>query len=173
MVQIKKHPRNNRADYFAPVGYIDSSNMVSGVSEPALDAFERISCWSVPLIDVVAYRTGLGRVRTGHEYKRYSCKSGFVLDETTQLPECPGRMSATLCLSNRCPGSDTVEVFDGNHSASVFCFSHNLPGNNMILMPVEPALPSGKGLEVSFSTPGSCTLELQQRQRDRIYHFAG
>ncbi len=43
MVQIKKHPRNNRADYFALKSNIDSSNMVSGASEPTLNTSERIS----------------------------------------------------------------------------------------------------------------------------------
>src|SRR4030067_2433284 len=48
MVQIKKYPRNNRADYFALKSNIDSSNMVSGASEPTLNTSERISGWSVP-----------------------------------------------------------------------------------------------------------------------------
>jgi len=36
MVQIKKHPRNNRTDYFALKSNIDSSNVASGASVPAL-----------------------------------------------------------------------------------------------------------------------------------------
>lgn len=110
MVQIKKHPRNNRADYFALKSYIDSTYMVSGAIIPALNTSERISSRSVSLTDMVTHWTGLGSVCTGHEYKRDSSKSGFVFDETSDLCKCPRMLSVALSFSNRHSGSDTFEL---------------------------------------------------------------
>lgn len=159
MVQIKKHPRNNRVDYFAPISYIDSSNMVSGASVAALNTSKIISRWSVPLVDMVAHWTGLGSICSSHEHKGYACKSSLVLDETSKLSECPGMLSTALSFSNRHSGSDAFEVFDGNHSTSVFGFSNNFLGDAMIGMCMKSPFFSRNPLEMPFSTSSSSFLE--------------
>ena len=160
MVQIKKHPRNNRADYFAPISYIDSSNVVSGASTAALNTSESISCRSVPFTDMIAHWTGLGSISTGNEYERHASECSLVLDETSQLFECPRTLSVALSLSNRSSGSDAIEIFKGDHSSSVFSFSDNVLGNNMINVAMESSFPAREFLEMPFSTSGLGFLEV-------------
>ena len=160
MVQIKKHPRNNRADYFAPISYIDSSNVVSRASTAALNTSESISCRSVPFTDMVTHWTGLGSISTGNEYERHASECSLVLDETSQLFECPRTLSVALSLSNRSSGSDAIEIFKGDHSSSVFSFSDNVLGNNMINVAMESSFPAREFLEMPFSTSGLGFLEV-------------
>jgi len=159
MVQIKKHPRNNRADYFAPIRYIDSSNVVSRTSMPALNTSEHISCRSISLTDMVAYWTGLRSICTGHEYKRHTCDGSLIFDKIPQLSECPGMVSASLSLSNRHSGSDAFEIFESDHSSSVFGFSNNILGNNMIGMSMKPSFPARYLFKMPLGT--SCSGFLQ------------
>ncbi|GEM_PF-7057127 len=62
---------------------------------PTLDALENVSARSVQLINISTFRTGTGSISGINEYNRHTSKDGLVLNETPQLSECPGSMSAS------------------------------------------------------------------------------
>jgi|GEM_PF-476642 len=155
----------NRLIDSSPCCYIDSCNVVSMTREATLNTSKCIPVWSIPSFIMPTYRANMRSSSWIHKYNRYSRKSSFVLNETSQLIECPRMVAASLSLSNRCTGSDTCEVFKSNSFASVFCFSHNLLGNYVINVTMKPSLLAREFLEMSLSGFSPCTLEVDKKSR--------
>ncbi len=150
----------NRLVYGSPESYIDSCYVVSAAREVALNTSERISVGSIPSLVMSADRTDVGSSSRINEYNRYSTKGSFIFDETSQLPECPRVVAASLSLSNRCTGSDAFEIFKSNSFTSVFCFRHNILGNYMINVTMESSLPARELHKMPLSRFSSCFLEV-------------
>ena len=101
--------------------------------------------------------TGLGSVCGIDEYCGHSEESRFILDELPELIESPCIEATTLCLRNRSPATDTLEVLKSNTASGVFGFGHDLFGDAMVDVPTEPCGSSGESLEVPLGTlrPGT------------------
>ena len=147
-------------DFNGSCSNIDSCYVVGVAREATLNTSERIPVRSISSLVISTYRTDMRSPSWINEYYRHSRKSSFVLDETSQLPECPRMVAASLSPSNRCTGSDAFEVFEGNSITSVFCFSHNLLGNYMVNVTMESAFPSRKLFEMPLSRFSPRTLEV-------------
>jgi len=172
----QKIPRNNRAVDEAPCGNHLCRHVVRRPNIATGHAFETISVWSVSFVHTSAGRTGVGRSPRIHDDYWNPSECRLVFDEAPQLPESPRAVAATLRLSNRCLGSDALQIFQGNHAPSAFGFHHQVLGNAVVDILSISLLPPHKSLEMSLSALGSPSLEFRFQfltfAHDAIYSLA-
>ena len=110
-----------------------------------------------------------------HGHDLSSSESCLVFDEVSQLSESPGAVAATLSFSNRCLAPNAVQVFEDEHSASVFGFRHQVLGDAMINVSPVSVLSTGEEFEMTFCALGSSFLkfgfQLFTSAHDLVYSF--
>ena len=142
--------RYNRLVDNSPKRDIHRSDVVCVTSEAARLTSKFVSRWSVRLRDVSTRWAGPGRVSRIDEDDRDAHLKCFVLDKGSKLVETPRMQIATLCLSNRYPGSDALKIFKSNRSFGVFGFRNQLFGDAVVNVLGESGHPTGEFLEMSL-----------------------
>src|ERR1700689_3811541 len=94
-----------------------------GVGRPSMtatDALKAISRRSVAFVDAATFRAGARCVARIDADQRDAFACRFVGQEGPQLSKRPTMVRAALRPSNRCPFTDSRQVFDGNPAPGVF-----------------------------------------------------
>jgi len=141
--------REVRLVYNSPTANIDRSDDISGSGEPARYTGEYSLRGTRSLIDQATYRAGSRSVPRVNQLDHDACQLCFVFDKAAKFLECPRVMLPPLSLSNRDPGTDTLQVFQGDTSSSVFVLCNKPLADNMVGM-------GGK----SFFLPGTLFQQL-------------
>ena len=128
--------------------YVNRGDVVRQSNETALHTLE-FTFDPIFLIDMTAIGTCLGGILGIDKYNGDARQFGFIFNELSELIKSPRIMSATLILSNRCL-SDIAQIFESNRPFSVFGFSHNILGDNMIDILPETTFLSREFFEMSL-----------------------
>jgi len=139
---------------------------VGGASEPAPDAFEPPSIRSIPTIYPPAQRAGLARIFRIDQHDPDALLLGLVLKECAQLTKRPEMEVAPLCPSDFDPGSDSLEILQGNPQARAFGLRDQILGDCMINMGSHPSF-----FETAFAQPplgGFCPILLKPTSQSRL-----
>jgi len=118
------------------------------------------------LIEAIAFiDTATSRARSAgipgiNQDQRDTCPSCFVVDKLTQLKERPAMQCGSLTLSNRYPGADAFEVFQGNSASSALSVFHDALADRMIHISGKTRFLLGSLLQTAFGRLSSLGLQL-------------
>ncbi len=92
--------------------------------------------------------------------------SGLVIDEGSELVECPFVTSLALELLNRAPQKDAFEVFQGNPPLRAFCRANDSLADDAVGIGLKPAFSPG---DLSQFPPGQlCSGLLENRPEPAV-----
>ena len=129
------------------------------------------------LIEAIAFiDTATSRARsTGipgiNQDQRDTCSSCFVVDKLTQLKERPAMQGGSLTLSNRYPGADAFEVFQGNSASSALSVFHDALADRVVHISGKMRFLLGSLLQTAFGRLGSLGLQLLAEPAVAIAHI--
>ena len=152
-------PRHNRPVDIGPKCYVHSSYVIRRPSEATGFTQEFVSGRPISLRDVPARRASPGCVSRINQDQRHTGDSRFVCQELPELIEAPSMQVATLSLSNHNPGSNAIEIFNGNSSKGVFGFRNKLLRDTMVCVLSKPGGLLGKLLKMPLCRFGSLGLK--------------
>ena len=155
----KNIPRNYRRIDSHPCRNVHRGYVVGTTSEGAPNTRKFVSTRSVLFTFVSTHRTDMRSPSGVYNLDGDTYKSGFVFDERSQLSEAPRTMVVSLGLPNRGPCTNALEVFEGNHTLRVSGSCHNILGDAMISISLEPGLLPGQSFEVPLGIFGPDGLE--------------
>lgn len=115
----------------------------------------------ISLINTSTYRTSPTGIPRINWNDKNTSKFGLVLNEGSELSECPRVDDSPLALPNRYPFADTLEVLNGDATMGVFSPSHQLFRDAMVDVSLETAFPSTSLLQQPLRGFGALALELR------------
>ncbi len=126
---------------------------------------------TIGLINVTASRasaTGVPRV-----YQKYGNTSAFrfVGHKSTKLVERPTMQCCPLLATNRNPGTDALQIFQGNRSICVFRFGNQHFANAMIGVFGKTAFFARKSLQLAFGRPRAFGLQFGSQAEVTVAHI--
>lgn len=170
-MRLSNHiPRRVRPVYIGPTQCIQRSradvpgrDAIGVASVAAPYAYELALALAVLLGYVTAPEARSGRVPRVHEHGEYASQASLVGHERTKLSEAPRMQGPTLCLPNRYPVTDAVEVFDGDAAPGALGTGHQSFADAVVRVTSEAALLAPPLAKQSLRGLGSLGLELSSQ----------
>lgn len=124
---------------------VPSPDVIRVGDVPAHTAYEFALALAVGFLAVAAFGTGSAGVPGIDHDHGDTCQLGLVLDEATQLEECPtGELVPSVSASSRYPIANTCQVFQADSAIGALGGCHDLLGDAVVLVLAEPGfLPLG------------------------------
>ena len=147
---IENNTRYNRLVDSSPVPDIEGCNEIRFTLKTTGNTSKKRSFCPVPSVNEMtlgAFSASIFWVYNGH------WNAGFpslVLNEGTELMECPGVVDVPIAFPNGCPHPYAFEALDGYGGQGAFGVLYNLFRYDMVRIPGEPALFSGEFLKMVF-----------------------
>jgi len=156
----KKVLRDDGPVDVGPCSDVDRRDMVGMASVTTANTPEQVSLRSIlPIFHPTGGADMASSSRVDRDHLD-SLEFRLVLDKLPELVETPRMQTATLRPTSRDPASDSLEVFKGYPSLGAFGLSHNLLGNDMVHVPLEPRLFARETLEMTLRALGSTALKI-------------